>query len=203
MFRGLLHGLQMGAMTHPILASHTCPPTSAMLGHPSNEHRPRRRPVTASASAIHEPVRYGTASALPSMFHASTGSRRRRMSPIAGRMSSRVTYSYSPPSVLPAGRTVARRRCARATVCRFESEVPKPIVNKSLFSSFCARTRGDGDASRARMEILEIQQSRLSAVDARAAALKVSRQGNHAGVRDGQAFNQPTHGNRTHGVAHF
>lgn len=116
MFRGLLHGLQMGAMTHPMDRTHTCPPTSAMLGHPSNEHRPRRRPVIASASVIHAPVRSGTASAVPSAFHASMGSCRRRMSPTAGGMTPRVAYSYSPPSLFPAGRTVARRRCARVTV---------------------------------------------------------------------------------------
>jgi hypothetical protein len=75
-----LQGLQIGAITHPILAMYTCPPTSDRLPHPSKEHRPRRRPVAFSASRIHEPL-CDTASELPSTFQALIDSSKSKTSP--------------------------------------------------------------------------------------------------------------------------
>jgi hypothetical protein len=51
-------------------AIQTCPPCSARASHPSYAHRPRRRPVTRSASAIHDSPLAARAPALPSTFHA-------------------------------------------------------------------------------------------------------------------------------------
>ena len=77
---GRLQGLQIGAITQPILAMYTCPPTSARLPQPSKEHRPRRRPVAFSASRIQEPL-CASASELPSTFQALIVSRRTKTSP--------------------------------------------------------------------------------------------------------------------------
>ena len=61
----------MGAITAPNPRAWTCPPTTASRSHPSYEHRPLRRPVARSASRMNDSI-LGTASALPSMFHAHT-----------------------------------------------------------------------------------------------------------------------------------
>ena len=85
---GRLHCLQIGAITQPILAMYTCPPTSARLLQLSNEHRPRRRPVAFSASRIHEPL-CASASELPSTFQALIASSKTKTSPDAMRSQQR------------------------------------------------------------------------------------------------------------------
>ena len=73
----LLHDLHIGAMKHPHLLIHTCPPTSARCRQSLNEQSPRRRPVASSACRSQEEPP-ATASELPSIFHASTGTLKRR-----------------------------------------------------------------------------------------------------------------------------
>lgn len=85
----LLHGLQMGAMQTPNRATQTCPPTSALFAHPSNEQKPRVLPVARSASFSQLPL-LALASELPSTFHACTGSRMRNVVAIEARVSRRA-----------------------------------------------------------------------------------------------------------------
>ena len=86
------------------------------------------------------------------------------MSPIAGRMSPRMVYSYTPPSAFPAGRTVARRRCARATVSfraksaeSKPSSPPKNVIPVFRFASVIAM-----DDLLKQVEALSVKPTRLS-----------------------------------------
>jgi len=74
MFLGELHIRQIAATTTVFRSAiHKCPPTSASRTHPSNAHVPHARFVVSLMSSIHEEWLSGRAPSLPSMFHATVG----------------------------------------------------------------------------------------------------------------------------------